>query len=183
MENHMQHAEQHTKSETIVPPYPWATNRRATICNRQYLVDNGITTITGDVQCMTCQKKYEVSYDLLTKLQEVKDYTFIIRRGIRRKELREEAPRNWLLPRSAGCKFCGKKRGVKPVISEKKKGINWLFLLLGQMLGYCTLEQLKYFHKHTRKHTPLYVSTWGKGGVLYFTYLELFRQLEPEGPP
>lgn len=51
----------------------------------------------------------------------------------------------WALQSSQG-------NSVKP--SHRKKFINWLFLLLGQMLGYCTLQQLKYLFKHTKNHWP-----------------------------
>ncbi|THG02676.1 hypothetical protein TEA_012074 [Camellia sinensis var. sinensis] len=75
------------------------------------------------------------------------------------------------------CKFCEQENNAKPVISEKKKSINWLFLLLGQMIGCCTLEQLKYFCKHTKNHR-----TGAKDRVLYLTYLGLCKQLDPNGP-
>ncbi|AES63519.1 hydroxyproline-rich glycoprotein family protein [Medicago truncatula] len=42
------------------------------------------------------------------------------------------------------CVHCNQKNSVKPVIAKKKKSINWLFMLMGQMLGCCTLKQLRY---------------------------------------
>ncbi|KAH7510958.1 hypothetical protein FEM48_ZijujUnG0061700 [Ziziphus jujuba var. spinosa] len=46
-----------------------------------------------------------------------------------------------------------------------------------EMLGCCTLEQLKYFCKHTKNHR-----TGAKDRVLYLTYLGLCKQLDPTGP-
>ncbi|TKY75378.1 hypothetical protein E2542_SST04145 [Spatholobus suberectus] len=39
------------KSETVPAPFPWATNRRATVHSRKYLLQNNIFTITGKVHC------------------------------------------------------------------------------------------------------------------------------------
>ncbi|WOH09609.1 hypothetical protein DCAR_0729067 [Daucus carota subsp. sativus] len=46
-----------------------------------------------------------------------------------------------------------------------------------QMLGCCTVEQLKYFCKHTKNHR-----TGAKDRVLYLTYLAICKQLDPKGP-
>ncbi|GAB4859780.1 hypothetical protein Ancab_011260 [Ancistrocladus abbreviatus] len=160
------------KSKTIVPPYPWATDQRATVYCRRYLVEKEITTIAGEVQCKKCAKKYEIQYDLVTNLEKVKDFAFM-----NRCTMHDRAPEKWTDPGLPGCQFCGGESGAKPVISEKKKGINWLFLLLGEMLGCCTIAQLKYFCKYTNHHR-----TAAKDRLLYTTYFELLRQLEPEGP-
>ncbi|KAK7285211.1 hypothetical protein RJT34_19973 [Clitoria ternatea] len=47
-----------------------------------------------------------------------------------------------------------------------------------EMLGYCTLEQLKYFCKHTNCHR-----THAKNRLLYSTNMGLIKQLEPRGIP
>ncbi|KAG2305027.1 hypothetical protein Bca4012_064099 [Brassica carinata] len=67
------------------------------------------------------------------------------------------------------CELCGLDKAVKPVIAEPKGQINWLFLLLGQTLGYCTLEKLLNFCKSPR--------TGAKDRVLYLTYLDLYKML------
>ena len=83
-------------------------------------------------------------------------------------------PREWMNPELNRCDFCNREGCV---ISAKKRSINWMFLLLGKMLGCCTLEQLKYFCKHTENHR-----TGAKDRVLFLTYLSLCKQMDPSGP-
>ncbi|KAI3463946.1 hypothetical protein Pfo_020609 [Paulownia fortunei] len=91
--------------------------------------------------------------------------------------MHHRAPKIWLNPTLLGCRFREQENSIKPVISQKKRSINWLFLLLGQMLDCCTLDQLKYFCKHTMNHR-----TGAKDRVLCLTYLGLCKQLDPNGP-
>ncbi|XP_022762145.1 uncharacterized protein LOC111308060 [Durio zibethinus] len=160
------------KSETVPPPFPWATTHRATVHSFNYLLSKQIVTVTGDVQCKRCERQYEMAYDLKDKFAEIG--TFIAEN---KNAMHDRAPPVWMNPVLPTCKFCDQENSVKPVISDKKKSINWLFLLLGQMLGCCTLEQLKYFCKHTKNHR-----TGAKDRVLYLTYLGLCKQLDPNGP-
>ncbi|KAF8116674.1 hypothetical protein N665_0015s0049 [Sinapis alba] len=155
--------------DTIPPPYPWATNKRGTIQSLENLESKQITTITGDVQCKHCEKTYQIRYNLREKFSEVEN-VFVTRKRL----MRERAPTFWTNPEPMRCELCGRDKAVKPVIAERKSQINWLFLLLGQMLGYCTLEQLKNFCKHSRTHR-----TGAKDRVLYLTYLGLCKMLEP----
>uniref|UniRef100_A0A0D9V4F4 DUF7086 domain-containing protein n=1 Tax=Leersia perrieri TaxID=77586 RepID=A0A0D9V4F4_9ORYZ len=87
----------------------------------------------------------------------------------------DRAPDKWVLPRLPDCGACGKKGCVSPVIPGEKREINWLFLFLGQMLGCCTLDDLKFFCKNTSNHR-----TGAKNRVLYYAYIEMCRQLEPQ---
>ncbi|KAH7517864.1 hypothetical protein FEM48_Zijuj09G0109300 [Ziziphus jujuba var. spinosa] len=160
------------KSETIPAPFPWATTHRATVHTLDYLVEKQILTVNGDVQCKRCERQYEMEFDLREKFHEVGCY--IVKNKC---TMHDRAPSRWLNPNLPACKYCEQENCVKPIISEKKKSINWLFLLLGQMLGCCTLEQLKYFCKHTKNHR-----TGAKDRVLYLTYLGLCKQLDPTGP-
>lgn len=160
------------KSETIPAPFPWATTHRATVHSLDFLVGKQIMTVAGDVQCKRCERQYEMEYDLREKFHEVGCY--IVKNKC---TMHDRAPSRWLNPNLPACKFCEQENCVKPIISEKKKSINWLFLLLGQMLGCCTLEQLKYFCKHTKNHR-----TGAKDRVLYLSYLGLCKQLDPTGP-
>ncbi|KAH1147074.1 hypothetical protein GYH30_042307 [Glycine max] len=52
-----------------------------------------------------------------------------------------------------GCIQCFQ-NGVEPLLActKIKRTINWLFLLLAQVLGCCLLKQLRYFCKHTNNH-------------------------------
>ncbi|CAH8388489.1 unnamed protein product [Eruca vesicaria subsp. sativa] len=157
------------KDDTIPPPYPWATNKRGAIQSLENLESKQITTITGDVQCKHCEKVYQMSYNLREKFSQVEN-VFVTRKRL----MRERAPAFWTNPEPMRCELCGRDKAVKPVIADRKSQINWLFLLLGQMLGYCTLEQLKNFCKHSKSHR-----TGAKDRVLYLTYLGLCKMLEP----
>ncbi|GAB4853916.1 hypothetical protein Ancab_018125 [Ancistrocladus abbreviatus] len=126
------------RNEPIVPPYPWATNQRARIHSEKYLLDREIRAIRGKVQCKKCEKNYEIEYDLVQKFREVAAYAWT-----NQPTMHDRAPEKWSNPELPTCKFCGQENSVKPVFSEGKDDINWLFLLLGQMLGCCTIEQLK----------------------------------------
>jgi hypothetical protein len=90
--------------------------------------------------------------------------------------LHDRAPKHWMVPRLLDCTLCHQSDCVKPIIAEKKREINWLFLLLTQTLGLCTLDQLKFFCKHNDKHR-----TGAKDRVLYSTYGGLLKQLNPAG--
>lgn len=158
------------KTEHITPPYPWATDRRATVHSLDYLRANGVDTITGKVMCRRCGRKSDVEYDLREKFADVA--RFVMQN---RDDMRQRAPRVWMNPTLPDCKLCGQGNCAKPV-SEKKKSINWVFLLLGQIIGCCKLSELKYFCKQNGNHR-----TGAKDRVLYSTYLELCRQLDPNG--
>lgn len=166
------HVPREGKSETVPAPFPWATTRRATVHTLEYLLSRGIRTITGDVQCKRCEKSFVVEYDLKVKFAVVGSFV-----AGNKDTLRDRAPLSWSTPDLPNCTHCQEQSSGKPIIAEKKKAINWLFLLLGQMLGCCTLEQLKYFCKHTKNHR-----TGAKDRVLFLTYLELCKQLVPNGP-
>uniref|UniRef100_A0A151UGW0 DUF7086 domain-containing protein n=1 Tax=Cajanus cajan TaxID=3821 RepID=A0A151UGW0_CAJCA len=67
-----------------------------------------------------------------------------------RETLRDRAPRAWINPELPKYSQCGKENNIKPILKDiKKKAIKWLFLLLSQLLSSCTIDQLKYFCKHT----------------------------------
>ncbi|XP_057972748.1 uncharacterized protein LOC131160890 [Malania oleifera] len=113
-----------------------------------------------------------MEFDLQLKFAEVASFIHKHEDSMHRR-----APPAWMNPTLPDCRFCGGTNSAKPVISDKKKRINWLFLLLGQMLGCCTLQQLRYFCKHTKNHR-----TGDKRQLLYCTYLVMCKQLDPEGP-
>ncbi|KAK7245236.1 hypothetical protein RIF29_40071 [Crotalaria pallida] len=159
------------KSETITPPYRWATSTRATVHSLDYLLSHNITSITGTVQCNGgCKEQYEIEFDLKEKFEEVAG--FIEENWY---NMHDRAPKAWINPVLPTCNRCGQENSLKPVMSTKKKAINWLFLLLGQMIGCCKLQYLKYFCKHTKNHR-----TGAKDRLVYLTYLGLYKQLKPD---
>ncbi|XP_010255199.1 PREDICTED: uncharacterized protein LOC104595947 [Nelumbo nucifera] len=159
-------------SEVITPPYPWATNHRATVHSLHNLLSMGIHTIFGEVKCKKCEHQYEMEFQLESKFIEVASFI-----ATKKSTMHDRAPREWTHPLLPTCRYCEQVNSAKPIIDRKKKMINWLFLLLGQMLGCCSLEQLKYFCKHTKNHR-----TGAKDRVLYLTYLGLCKQLDHTGP-
>ncbi|KAJ8767118.1 hypothetical protein K2173_013515 [Erythroxylum novogranatense] len=158
--------------ETVPVLYPWATDQLARVHSLEHLRSKQIETISGLVQCKKCERKYEIGFNLEDKFAEI--WNFIARN---KSSMHDRAPAVWLNPVYPRCKYCNLENGVRPVMAENNKEINWLFLLLGQMLGLLTLEQLKYFCKHTKNHR-----TGAKDRVLYLTYLGLCKQLDPNGP-
>ncbi|CAI9288134.1 unnamed protein product [Lactuca saligna] len=166
------HAPRQGKPPTIQPPFPWATDRRAQVHSLKYLTEIGITTISGDVHCKRCDESYQIEYDLVQKFSEVSHYV-----AENKYRFRERAPTTWMNPTLPTCKSCYQENSAKPKMAKKKKSVNWLFLLLGEMLGCCTLDQLKYFCKHTGHHR-----TGAKDRVLFLTYLGLCKQVDPDGP-
>nr|XP_010904830.1 uncharacterized protein LOC105032158 [Elaeis guineensis] len=160
------------KSDTVPPPFPWATDRRATVHSLDHLLSQNIREITGEAQCKRCEASHIISYDLVSKFNEVAAFI-----RARKHLLHDRAPADWMSPAFPDCGSCGQPNSMRPVVAAKKRSINWLFMLLGQTLGCCTLDQLKYFCKHTRNHR-----TGAKDRVLYLTYLGLCKQLDPTGP-
>ena len=161
------------KSETIPPPFPWATDRRATVQNFSYLIENRILAIKGLVECKSCKKKFEMVLDLRNNLSQLLNFI-----DKEKKNMHERAPKVWMRPVLLRCEGCGEDNSVQPSFENtKKKNINWLFLLLSQMIGCCTLAQLKYFLKHNNIHR-----TGAKERVLYYSYMCLCNQLKPYHP-
>jgi len=158
------------KSKTIPPPFPWATERRATVHRLSYLLENRILGIKGKVECKRCEKKFEMVLDLNNNLSQL--LSFI---GRERRNMHQRAPTVWMQPVLPRCEHCGQDNSVQPSFENtKKRNINWLFLFLGQMIGCCTLDQLKYFLKHNNIHR-----TGAKDRVIYYSYMCLRRQLQP----
>jgi len=157
------------KNETIPALFPWMKNQRASVHSKQYLSENNIHTIKGKVHCKRCDHEFELSLDLEEKL---KDLCQFISRG--KNKWHNRAPRVWMNPVFPKCPLCGRDSSTRPIIAKNKKEINWLFLLLGQMLGCCTLNHLKYFCKHNEIHR-----TGAKDRLLYDIYENLINQLVP----
>ncbi|KAG1326285.1 wiskott-Aldrich syndrome protein family member 2-like [Cocos nucifera] len=160
------------KSVTVPPPFPWATDRRATVHSLDHLLSQNIREITGEAQCKRCEASQMISYDLVSKFNEVAAFI-----RARKHLMHDRAPVEWMNPVFPDCGSCGQPNSMRPVVAAKKRSINWLVMLLGQTLGCCTLDQLKYFCKHTKNHR-----TGAKDRVLYLTYLAICKQLDPAGP-
>ncbi|KAI4999852.1 hypothetical protein ZWY2020_004441 [Hordeum vulgare] len=153
-------------------PFPWATERPARHHTLDSLLSRDVTSVEGEARCRRCNHTATVAYELAPKFREVREFVVANRHSFD-----DRAPDAWMNPVLPDCAACVEKRCMWPVIAAEKAEINWLFLLLGQMLGCCTLDQLKYFCKNTGRHR-----TGAKNRVLYYAFLEMCRQLEPRGP-
>lgn len=158
--------------ENAPPPFPWATKTAGTHPTLAELIERGIASVQGEVRCKRCDAGKTISYEIRAKFEELSG--FIIRNV---EAMHDRAPPDWMCPALPDCDKCGQKNSLRPVIAAEKWRINWMFLLLGQTLGLCTLEQLKHFCARTRQHR-----TGAKDRVLYSTYMELCNQLCPGGP-
>ncbi|KAI3977879.1 hypothetical protein MKX01_036719 [Papaver californicum] len=144
-----------------VLPFEWATNRFAKIHDRDHLIAKGIHTISGEVHMI-----YKVNYWRLVLSFTTTKRICVIR-----------ATDNWMTPVLETCPRCDQPNSLKSMIPSDKGLINWLFLFLGQMIGCCTLEQLKFFcHKNSLHRTGT------KDRLIFLTYLSLCKQLDPTGP-
>ncbi|RLN22707.1 hypothetical protein C2845_PM07G19560 [Panicum miliaceum] len=151
------------------PPFPWAMERPARHDTLESLLRRGVTSVEGQARCKRCAARRPVAYDLASKFRELRDHIVANRHA-----MNDRAPDAWMYPALPDCGACGHKGAMWPEIAAEKRQINWLFLLLGQMLGCCTLEQLKYFCQNTGRHR-----TGAKNRVLYYAYIEMCNQLEP----
>ncbi|KAK3161636.1 hypothetical protein QOZ80_1BG0079580 [Eleusine coracana subsp. coracana] len=153
------------------PPFPWATDRPARHDTLDTLLRRGVTTVEGGARCKRCGARTTVAYDLASRFRELRAFV-----DANRHAMDDRAPDAWMCPALPDCGACGRRGAVWPEIPADKRDINWLFLLLGQTLGCCTLEQLKYFCMNTGRHR-----TGAKNRVLYYAYIELCNQLQPFG--
>lgn len=159
------------KGPHVPPPFPWSTEYRAKNHSLEWILRHGISNIRGEVQCKRCDGLTTVEVNLQAAFIQLERYFMENKHS-----LHDRAPKHWMVPRLLDCTLCHQNDCVKPVIAEKKREINWLFLLLTQTLGLCTLDQLKFFCKHNDKHR-----TGAKDRVLYSTYGGLLKQLNPAG--
>ncbi|MED6193460.1 hypothetical protein PIB30_019756 [Stylosanthes scabra] len=152
----------------IDPPFPWATDRPTKIHSIKYLLQNNISDISGDVQCGSCHGIFEISYDLQEKVAELRSFM-----RAHRSTMHSRSPKEWIFPELLTCILCGKEKRVKPVIGNwREHNINWLFLLLGQLIGFCTLDDMRYFCSYNGLH-----KTAAKDRFVYYTYVKLFMMI------
>uniref|UniRef100_A0A0D9WJD2 DUF7086 domain-containing protein n=1 Tax=Leersia perrieri TaxID=77586 RepID=A0A0D9WJD2_9ORYZ len=168
-------ADDHNDAGKILPnpPYPWATNKLAKHHTIAELSRRGITSIEGETKCRRCDKRNLKTYNISEKFQNLIEYFIPNHR-----DMNDRASNKWMNPRAQDCVDCGQKNCVRPVIAAEKERINWLFLLLDETLGFCTLDQLKFLCEHTKRHR-----TGAKDRLLFSAYEELCCQLVPGNLP
>ncbi|XP_078430766.1 uncharacterized protein LOC144702625 [Wolffia australiana] len=157
------------KEETIDPPFPWATDRRAIVHRIDYLLARGLSVISGEVQCKRCDYRKSMEFNLEEKFAQVEKFV-----AENKYEMANRASPRWMNPKLPSCNECGIENCMEPVKAKKKRDINWLFLLLGEMLGVCSVDRLKYLCKHNNINR-----TGCKDWLLYYAYLGICKQLKP----
>ncbi|KAF8409943.1 hypothetical protein HHK36_002462 [Tetracentron sinense] len=160
------------KSDHIIAPWPWATTQRAHVKSLNDLLSSDIRTISGVVFCdlLFVHLQY-LDLDLQSEFDKVASVV-----AANKSTMFHTTPEAWLYP-ARSCSQCNRVKFVRPFISSKKRFINWLFLLLSQMLVFCSNEQLEYFCKHS--NIP---HNGERDELLCLTYLGLCKQLDPSGP-
>ncbi|GER28962.1 hydroxyproline-rich glycoprotein family protein [Striga asiatica] len=98
------------KSPTIPPPYPWATDRRATVHSLDYLISRQISAVSGDVECKRCERRYSVEFDLRQKFSEVGSYI-----AAHKSSMHQRAPAGWCSPALLRCRFCEQDNSARPL--------------------------------------------------------------------
>ncbi|GFQ05358.1 hypothetical protein PHJA_002679900, partial [Phtheirospermum japonicum] len=99
------------KSPTIPPPFPWSTDRRATVHNLNYLLSKQISMISGDVYCKRFERRYTMDLDLQSRFEEIKAFV-----AATMDNMRHRAPGVWLNPNLPRCRFCKQENNIRPVI-------------------------------------------------------------------
>ncbi|XP_058742361.1 uncharacterized protein LOC131614832 [Vicia villosa] len=162
-------SEEQGSPSSIQPPFPWATSKPATVHTLDHLLyDLNIKTIPGTLECKSCKfQQTDFRFDLLEKFEKVASFFM-------EENMNYRAPDVWMKPVFPNCTRCGEKSTMKPLIGKKEE-IDWLFLFLGEMIGCCNLEHLRYFCLHANIHR-----TGAKDRLLYHTYLGLCKQLHPQ---
>ncbi|MED6198958.1 hypothetical protein PIB30_071586 [Stylosanthes scabra] len=164
-----------SSSNVVEPPVSAADtavipddDRPTKIHSMKHLLQNNIPSISGDVQCGSCHGTFEISYDLQEKVAELRSFM-----KAHRSTMHSRSPKEWNFPDPLTCILCGKEKRVKPVIgSPREHNINWLFLLLGQLIGFCTLDEMRYFCSYNGLH-----KTAAKDRFVYYTYVKLFMMI------
>ncbi|KAK1268438.1 hypothetical protein QJS04_geneDACA006335 [Acorus gramineus] len=158
------------KGLTIDRTFPWAGTERAIIRSLESLLSAKINTITGTVQCKICKGRLKVQYDILEKFEKLKAFIVAEKPNMQDKK----APYAWQHPKRGSCYMCLRHNTMEPLIWPKKQGINWLFLLLGQTIGFCNEDQLRYLCKHNHV-----VRSGNMEELIYNTYFCLCKMLQP----
>ncbi|KMZ64581.1 hypothetical protein ZOSMA_35G00360 [Zostera marina] len=160
---------QSVKLVAIPPPFPWSSENRATLLTMEELARRGFNTIEGEVQCKRCNVRAVASLQLKERFEVViHNLLDILKIG------NTSAPSKWVNPQFPSCPSCKNVNCMAPIISEKKRNINWLFLYLGETIGMCNLDQLYYFYKHN-----MFRITGSKIHLLLYTYIGISKQLFP----
>ncbi|XP_045797535.1 uncharacterized protein LOC123891666 [Trifolium pratense] len=108
------------KSETVPPPFPWTTSKRATVHTLDHLLSElKLQTISGTLQCKFCNFQQDnIQFDLVEKFEKVKRF---IEENIH--EMHDRAPDAWTNPVLPRCESCRKEKAMEPLIT-KKRNIN-----------------------------------------------------------
>ncbi|PKA61938.1 hypothetical protein AXF42_Ash019144 [Apostasia shenzhenica] len=121
--------------------------------------------------CNKCQHREEIEYDIEGEFSKLASFI-----GMNKNMFHDRAVPEWVSPPYPLCPTCGAAAGgkLRPELPGEMEKTNWLFLLLGQMLGHCTMPFLKYFCRMNGHHR-----SGAYNRLLFQTYMELCCQLDP----
>ncbi|KAF3775559.1 hypothetical protein EJ110_NYTH50098 [Nymphaea thermarum] len=88
------------KEDRIRPPYPWATDKRATVYSYEYMKANGIDKISGKV----CGKRCEQAYTMEVELNKVLEVCYMVLHNFH--DQNNRATTKWRTPKMLDCEKC-----------------------------------------------------------------------------
>ncbi|KAM7263778.1 hypothetical protein ACFE04_001461 [Oxalis oulophora] len=159
------------QKDYVPAPFRWAADSFAKVQPLSFLINNQVLSIRGNLECKKCRQQVDMEFNLMDKFLRVWKFMTENNHG-----MCQRAPERWLRPILPNCEQCFGVQTMKPVLPNKNEEINWLFLFLGEFLGCCSLNQLKFFCQWTGNHR-----TGAKDRLLYLTYVDLCKQLYGDG--
>ncbi|KAK1357840.1 hypothetical protein POM88_051096 [Heracleum sosnowskyi] len=153
---------------------PWLEEAKATVKNLNILFQEHHYSITGEMKCRHCRRTYNMSFDLVEKLEDLRKYVKANKAQLKK----EIATQEWAVPGGVSCKMCPGGSAF-PVIPSEKKKIDWLLFFLTQTIGNLTVNHLQYF----LKHQPInYHKVVNKSSIVYLVYKRIYDQLGEAWP-
>lgn len=154
------------------PLPPWVRGTYAVHSNFFLRCNKGINTISGLMRCSQCLWKFTLKYVIRSEILDIQVKVLEDLKGTRM------VPRDWIWPlggEGVQCPNCYKRKVAFPVIQQP---VNWMFLLLGDWLGFVDISYLIAFVKANDCAIPLESDTEVEHRkLLYKTYWLLWNQL------
>lgn len=175
LQQYSQHRIKDDEDETssVVDPMkmrPWApwVQGEYTVHSMSCLRSRGIRNVGGLMKCCICCHTYILEYDAESEYERLSSGMAWIRGGtMTERQICQE---------KLQCPNCIKLRVVSPVIEQP---INWMFLALGNWLGFVGQDSLIEFAKANCLEIPRRRNSRFRLKLLSVVYQELVRQMRP----
>ncbi|KAK1583437.1 hypothetical protein Q3G72_023773 [Acer saccharum] len=152
--------------------FAWATARNSLVQTLDYLEAHNLETIQGRLICDGCRQITVMETNVRQHVDEIQNY--IVQNDI---DLQGLAPLPWFQPNPPVCQLCNCSY-LKPVLPPDMAHINWLFLFCENLIGFCSVKQLRFFLRENGKLD----NRKSKQRLVYCMFREIARQLRPTGP-